>query len=276
MHYCTGIRCKIQEKKIDKLSQKGEPVTKSHHSLWAGRHPGKDEVRARIWSLLVERGAAVGDPTGRIPNFTGAEQAAERLAQLPVWQAARVIKSNPDSPQIPVRLRALQDGKTVYMAVPRLVNEKCFIALTAQDLRQKNVPFDEAARWQGALQHGRPVSFEEMQPIDLAIAGCVAVTHRGGRTGKGAGFADIEFGLLRHFGLIQPETPIATTVHPLMIVPDEVLPIQPHDTFLNWIVTPDEVIEVQEKRPQPYGIDWSRIQPDQYESIPILRKLRES
>jgi 5-formyltetrahydrofolate cyclo-ligase len=247
----------------------------SVQTAWSGRHPGKDEIRARIWTALTENGAVIGNPVGHIPNFIGAEQAAERLAQLPVWKQARVIKSNPDSPQIPVRLKALQDGKTLYMAVPRLATEKCFIEIQPGDLNRRGVPLAEAARWQGALQYGRPVAFEEMQPIDLAVAGCVAVTRAGGRTGKGAGFADIEFGLLRQFHLIQPDTPVVTTVHPLMIVPDEILPLQPHDTFLNWIITPDEVMEVSGDRPQPYGIDWDQIQPDQYASIPILRKLRD-
>ena len=99
-------------------------MSKSYSTAWTGRHPGKDEIRARIWSTLIQNGAAIGDPVGHIPNFVGAEQAAERLAQLPVWKEARVIKSNPDSAQIPVRLRALQEGKTVYMAVPRLAAEK--------------------------------------------------------------------------------------------------------------------------------------------------------
>jgi 5-formyltetrahydrofolate cyclo-ligase len=254
--------------------KEGAPVSTAYQTAWSGRHPGKDEIRARIWSLLVESGAAIGDPVGHIPNFAGAEQAAERLAQLPVWKRARVIKSNPDSPQIPVRLTALQEGKIVYMAVPRLAQEKCFIELAPDELNRRQVPLSEAARWQGALQYGRAVAFEEMQPIDLAVAGCVAVTREGGRTGKGAGFADIEFGLLRQYHLIQPGTPIVTTVHPLMIVPAEVLPTQPHDTYLNWIVTPDEVIEVRGSRPQPFGIDWDKIQPDQYATIPVLRKLR--
>jgi 5-formyltetrahydrofolate cyclo-ligase len=39
---------------------------------------------------------------------------------MPEWPAARVVKANPDAPQLPVRRRALADGKVVYMAVPRL------------------------------------------------------------------------------------------------------------------------------------------------------------
>lgn len=88
----------------------------------------KQEVRERIWELLErERAARFPGARGRIPNFRGAEQAAARLAELPEWQAARVIKANPDSPQLPVRRRARKDGKTLYMAVPRLTTEKPFV-----------------------------------------------------------------------------------------------------------------------------------------------------
>lgn len=33
------------------------------------------------------------------PNFKGAAEAAERLATIPEFQNARVVKSNPDTPQ---------------------------------------------------------------------------------------------------------------------------------------------------------------------------------
>jgi hypothetical protein len=35
----------------------------------------------------------------RIPNFVDAEKAAQRLADLPEFKAAKVIKVNPDTPQ---------------------------------------------------------------------------------------------------------------------------------------------------------------------------------
>jgi hypothetical protein len=44
------------------------------------------------------------------------------------------------------------------------------------------------------------VALDEMSPIDLVVVGCVAVARDGGRTGKGAGFADLELGLLRQQG----------------------------------------------------------------------------
>ncbi|HEY9086803.1 MAG TPA: 5-formyltetrahydrofolate cyclo-ligase [Anaerolineaceae bacterium] len=248
-------------------------MAKSGEAGWAGRHSGKDALRQEIWSALASNGIGIGDPYNSIPNFVGADIAADRLAALPLWQAAKVVKCNPDAPQTYVRLHALREGKTLYMAYPRLAVEKCFLELKASDLLARGVALEDAAVWQNAINVGKPVAFEEMQPVDIAVTGCVAVTRAGGRTGKGAGFADIEFGLLRQTGLLGPNVPIVTTIHSTMVVPDERLPLQPHDTFLTLIVTEKEVIETHVAGQQPTGIDWDQIQPDQFDTIPVLRRL---
>jgi len=77
-----------------------------------GRAPQRHLAGAR------DRRVNVGPVKSRIPNFAGADLAAWRLAETPAWKAARVVKCNPDPPQIPVRLRALHDGKILYAPVP--------------------------------------------------------------------------------------------------------------------------------------------------------------
>lgn len=241
---------------------------------WSDRHPDKEVLRQQIWTQMQAQGIAKRDPFGHIPNFIGAEAAAAILATLPIWQTAQVIKCNPDTPQRAVRLRALQDGKTLYMAVPQLSRKKCFVELTAAALAAQGKRPQDAATMRGALSYGKAVAFEDMQPIDLVMVGCVAVASGGGRTGKGAGFADLELAMLSKFGLVQPTTPIVTTVHGVQIVADEALPMQPHDWPLDWIVTPEAAIATQTAFPQPTGLDWSTIQPDQLNTIPILRDLQ--
>ena len=243
---------------------------------WIGYHHDKDKLRTEIWSLLKQQAASVGDSFGHIPNFVGAEMAAEKLAALPIWQQAKTIKCNPDSPQIPVRMRALQDGKRLYMAVPRLTDDRCFVELTAEDLQRQSVSIAESAIARKALTCGKLVSFEEMEPIDLVIIGCVAAGRSGGRTGKGAGFADLELAMLTEFGLVEIDTPIVTTVHSLQVVEDSRLPMQVHDWALNWIITAEEVIKTNTIYPRPTGLNWDSIRPEQLEKIPILRKLNES
>lgn len=124
------------------------------------------------------------------------------------------------------------------------------------------------------MRYGRLVSLAEMELIDLVVTGCVAVSRDGGRTGKGAGFADLELGLLRQFDLIRADTPMVTTVHSLQLVENEKLPMQAHNWSLTWIVTPDEVIETHTTRPQPEGVDWTQVRSEQMETIPVLRKLK--
>ncbi len=244
----------------------------SEKNKWSGRNLEKDKLRNRIWHLLKEKGVTQDDPFYTIPDFTGSEKAARKLSALNDWESASVMMCCPDVPQIPVRLNALKKGMIVYMAIPKLVDEKCFVKLTSENILENGGTLEEAATWQGALMYGKPVTFEEMKHIDLTVTGCVAVTRSGGRTGKGAGFADIEYALVRKYGLINNKTPIITTVHPLMIVPEEWLPIQKHDTYLNLIVTPEEIIRISTECPQP-SLDWSLVRDDQLESIPILRKL---
>lgn len=97
--------------------------------------PAKDAVRQRMWSLLDEHHAVQpAGAAGHIPSFVGAGAAAQRLAELPEWDAARVVKSNPDRAQLPVRVAALAAGKLVYMAVPRLETLEPFFCLDPQRL----------------------------------------------------------------------------------------------------------------------------------------------
>lgn len=242
---------------------------------WAGRNIDKDALRGKVWGLLEAREAAIGSPWSHIPNFVGAEEAAARLAQLPIWTNAQVVKSNPDEAQAPVRRRALEAGKLLYMPIPELKDGLPFVLLDPDDLQRRSVSFEDASHHTHAIHVGRKVRFEEMKPLDLIIVGCVAVTRNGGRTGKGAGFADLELGILREFGLVKPDTPIVTTVHPLQIVPDDQLVMQPHDSALHWIITPDEVIETHSPYPQPRGVAWDQVQPDQFRDIPFLARLRD-
>ena len=119
---------------------------------WDGRNSAKDQLRASIWTALQESGAGLGKIWDSIPNFVGADVAAEKLSQHPIWKEAKVIKSNPDSPQIPVRYRALRDGKLLYMPVPQLAKAFPFVLLDPAKLAEKGIPFEEAAQKDGALK----------------------------------------------------------------------------------------------------------------------------
>ncbi|HVY19701.1 MAG TPA: 5-formyltetrahydrofolate cyclo-ligase [Bauldia sp.] len=246
----------------------------SEHARWEGRNEDKDALRHDVWARLETNAINVGPVWSRIPNFAGADMAAWQLARVPEWKAARVVKCNPDPPQIPVRLRALYDGKIVYAPVPELTRGFPFVRLDPATLSAKGTSFEIAATSDGFLTHGEPVEFEEMEALDFVVVGCVAVTRAGGRTGKGGGFADLELGIFRELGKIGATTPITTTVHSSQVVDDRRLPMLPHDSALNYIATETELIATRTPYPQPGGVDWDRVQADQYENIPFLKALR--
>ena len=240
----------------------------------AGRRQGrleeaaraKQAVRERVWALLErERVARFPGAKGRIPNFAGAPAAAGRLASLPAWRKARVVKANPDAPQLPVRARALEDGKLLYMAVPRLTDERPFVLL---DPRRLQVPTRRAASIGGSARAGRRVRVEELRPVDLVVCGSVAVNREGARVGKGGGFSDLELALLVEAGLVGAGTVVATTVHPLQVLP-EALPETDHDFRLDLIVAGEEVIACPGGR-RPPGILWDHLDAAKVAAVPAL------
>ena len=227
----------------------------------------KQDLRERIWDGLEESGEArfPFPPHGRIPNFAGADEAAERLAKLSEWETADAVKANPDAPQRPVRRRALAAGKTVYMAVPRLREPDCFIELDGVDP-------DRGSTIGGADELGEQVGPDEMAPIDLIVAGSVAVSRDGGRIGKGEGYSDLEYAVLRELELVTAETPVVTTVHDKQLI-DEPLPLDPHDVPLDVICTPSAVIRTETPFDRPAGIDWTVLDDDRLTEIPVLQRL---
>ena len=233
-------------------------------------NPAKQKIRESIWKKLTQAkvGAFPFPLVGRIPNFKGASKAAERLSELEIWQASRTIKSNPDAPQRWVRERALRQGKPVFMAVPRLRDEKPFRQLNPKKIRD----IKKAVAIKGAMNLGIPTSVEELPLIDLIIAGSVAVNKDGRRLGKGGGYSDLEFALASHHGKITDKTMIVTTVHPLQITQEDI-PMEQHDIPVDFIITPEFVIETNTRYPRPNGIFPEILSDDYTENIPAIAKL---
>jgi len=227
-------------------------------------------VRERVWSRLEESGEALfPGARGRIPNFRGAAAAADRLAATPEWRRARVVKCNPDAPQRPVRLRALREGKVVFMAVPRLAERKCFWKLDPKRLDGSALP--AAATIRGAARLATPVGPRELPHVDLIVAGSVAVNRKGVRVGKGGGYSDLEFAIGREVGAIDETTVVATTVHRLQLL-DRALPATAHDFFVEVIATPDSILRPRRRR-QPRGVLPDHLTDGHRREIPALREL---
>jgi 5-formyltetrahydrofolate cyclo-ligase len=234
----------------------------------------KAALRERVWSQMRAAGVArFPGAAGRIPNFTGAEAAAERLRGLAEWRPARTLKANPDAAQWPVRQRALEDGKTVYMAVPRLAAEEPFFALDPAHLSE---PPRKAASISGAARSARRVTLAGLEPVDLVVMGSVAAGEDGARLGKGGGFADLEFALATAAGLIGRQTVCVTTVHELQLQPAGAIPVTGHDVPVDLIVTPERVIDCRPRHGprRAAGIRWEDLTEEKIAAIPLLSAQR--
>ncbi|UJW85357.1 5-formyltetrahydrofolate cyclo-ligase [Devosia sp. SL43] len=247
----------------------------SEQGRWAGRNPAKDIIRHEIWAALEDADVSVGPAWSMIPNFVGADVAAWHLTQTDAWKTARTVKTNPDHAQTPIRIRALYEGKTVYTPVPYLTKDFPYLRLDPEALKAREISFELAATPQGFMEHGERLEFEAVAPLDFCVVGSVAVSRAGGRTGKGAGFADLETAIFRELGVVTATTPMATTIHSLQLVDDHHIVIESHDSPLDFVATESELITTGNTMTRPMGVDWSKVRADQFETIPFLGRLRE-
>ena len=173
----------------------------------------KELMREEIWNTLEKKGFSDSPKPihGRIPGFTGAENAAALLRNTAEWRISQVIFSSPDSAQIKVREYVLEDGKNLIMATPKLKNG--YLLISPRDISGQE---KSASTIKGAFKLGKPL--QKLPPVDLVVEGSLAVDLSGRRLGKGGGYGDQEIEHLLTVNSITSETPIVTTFHESQIV----------------------------------------------------------
>ena len=136
-------------------------------------------IRKRIWDRLEKEDLA-REPRPvhhRIPNFVGAELTASRVAALPEFQKAQVVKVNPDTPQKPIRVLCLQSHKILLVPQPRL-RTGFFSKLLHMEIPPQKVPY--AATSEGVKEYGHPLAIDMKEKVDLVVVGSVAVNPANG------------------------------------------------------------------------------------------------
>ena len=230
----------------------------------------KRAIREAVWTRLEAEGLAAfpRSVAGRIPNFRGAEQAASRLAATKAFQAASMIKINPDAPQRPLRYRALQAGKRVLVPTPRLRGG--FFLLDPAAIPPGRLL--AAASISGFERYGQALPLDALPAIDLIVMGAVAVAPDGARLGKGEGYAELEYAVLRTLDRLGATTLVCTTVHDVQVV--DAIPVEPFDVPVDVVATPTRLLETQPPYPRTGRILWDYLSPERLDAMPILRQLR--
>lgn len=260
-------------KRIEELASKGN--VRAQKTSW------KWSVRRTVWNYLEDNDLAeFPRPVHhRIPNFKGSDAAGQRLAQLPEFGAATVVKVNPDTPQKSVRVATLEAGKTLYVPQPRLRTGFFSRIMPGQIPAGK---FNFAATANGMKQLAQPMDLDDRTKIDIVVVGSSAVNpENGARIGKGEGFAELEYGMLRQLGLIDESTPVVCTVHDCQVVTENMPPpgkdMMKHDVPVDIIVTPTQTIRVDpaKRLPKPTGIYWDLLSREKLSQIRVLQTLKE-
>lgn len=243
-----------------------------------GQEISKEAIRKQVWDYLEHNDLSLFPRPvyGRIPNFKGCEAAAQKFSEMDVFRSASLIKVGPDSPQQGIRRLALECNKQVVMPIPRL-RSGLFVRLDPHLLPRHKAKYASTAK--GAKELGKPVGLDVVLPIDVLVMGSVAVSPQGYRIGKGEGFADLEYGILKEMGSIDDSVPLVTSVHDCQVfeeLPKELF--KEYDMPVDIIVTPTRIIHTSARAsslPRPSGIIWELLTPKRISEMPILRILRE-
>lgn len=210
-------------------------------------------------------------PFGRIPNFKGVTEASEKLLELEDFQQAKAIIVGPDKPLETVRLLSLENGKDLYVPIPRLKNW-----LLKKLSKDDNADIKKVVNRWGIENTGKPVDLEEELHIDLLVMGSVAVSKEGHRIGKGKGYSDLEYAILKVMKAVDENTIIVTVVHDSQVF-DE-LPVdlfKKHDVPVDYIVTPTQVIKVETCLPKPAGVYWDLLSKKRVTFMDTLQRLKK-
>jgi len=246
---------------------------------------GKWAIRRKIWDHLEDNNL-VNAPRPchyRIPNFEGAAAANDKLTSLDVFKKAKTVKVNPDKPQEQARFLVLeaekdlillnQSQKSLLVPTPQLRTGLLNRVIPPADSNKEQLR--HCCTSQGVKENSKEVGLEDKVKIDLVIVGSVAVSRNGFRIGKGKGFADLEYAMLRTMGAIDENTLVVTTVHDSQVVDiaDEL--VEEHDLVVDYIMTPTEIIETKCTRAKPTGVIWGHLDTTKFYQIPVLRQLRD-
>lgn len=245
-----------------------------------GNAPGgaggeKGELRRAVWAEL--RRVAVPDSRFHwnfeqfVPDFAGSERCVTAIRAMPEYQSSRVLFVAPDNSLTALRERALVDGKIVIVATYAIT--RGFAVLEPGAVPAADAAF--AATLDGLERHGRFLSLAELEgigPVDLLVTGISLVTGQGVRWGKGHGYFDLEWGILRHLDLVWEETPVIAVGHDCQVVTADLKP-SAVDTIVDIIVTPSRVIQVRKVFPKPPGILWEYVSAELRGQIGLLAEL---
>jgi 5-formyltetrahydrofolate cyclo-ligase len=238
----------------------------------------RSEARKEVWKRLI----SIAKPDSRfhfdfsnyITDFEGSDMATVHLVEMDIYKKSNIVFITPDNCLEILRAQTIRDQKVMLMTTYGI--RRGFIELLPSDvppgLEDYAILLDVVERM------GRYISLSELrsryQKIDLLVTGASAVTLGGVRFGKGHGFFDLEWAMLYQLGVVDTLTPMVALVHDCQVVSEE-LDTTAFDTVCDYVITPSQVISIENAQKPTTGVIWDRLEPNMLEDISPLKELAE-
>ncbi|RXG70313.1 Methenyltetrahydrofolate synthase domain-containing protein [Armadillidium vulgare] len=207
-------------------------------------------------------------------HILGAGKSANRITTVESFSSAQIVKVDPDKPLEDVRFLSLVFRKKLLVPSPRL--QSGLFNLLWNDSEDDMESLRNKVQYEGIKNHSIPLDLNIKIKVDVIVSGAVAVSLTGRRIGKGEGFADLEYALMKNMNIINDNTFVIAMVHDCQVF-DE-LPshlFQEHDVPIDVIVTPTQIIYTKHTLPKPEGIYWHLLPEEKIKQIPILTFLQK-
>ncbi len=240
----------------------------------------KSLYRKDTWSRLKK----VAYPDSRfgwdfnsfIPDYEGSDLCAKRILELTKGnESLDNWLITPDNNLDILREELIK--KDIPFIMPTYGIKRGFLYLDPLDVPKNDEAF--ASTLDGMNKFAERIKLEviekEVQKIDVMVTGCSFVTEYGLRIGKGHGFFDLEWAMMKEIGKVDENTKVIVSVHNYQVIKggQEEEIAEEHDTIADYIVTPTDTIKASTIQNKPQCIFWDMLDQDKIEEIPPLKKL---
>ena len=219
----------------------------------------QDRLRSHVWPELrkVARPHAVlgFDFDNFIADFEGSRRCADRLAELPAYEAASAVFVTPDDSTDHIRRRTLEDGKVLVVSTFGITDG--FRLIDPTDLPEGGPEQASNLTWIHDVAPLVSLSSLSGIGISLLVTGAGAVVDGGIRLGKGHGYFDLEWAMLSEIGALAEEPTVVGVVHDCQRLAVDVMTAD-HDVPLDSVVTPSGVEHFDVSR-GPGRVLWGQL-----------------
>ncbi|KAI3389230.1 hypothetical protein SNEBB_007779 [Seison nebaliae] len=200
----------------------------------------------------------------------------DKLREFSLFQNAVNIKCDPDIAFCDTRQLILMQGKKLFVPLSKKKKGLLYQLEIAEGAGRTRGYLKYLSSLSGMNTLSKYVPDEKIPKLDMVIVGSIGVDEQGNQIGKGGGFSDLEYCILREYNIIDERTCIVGMVNENQIYEGYISHhlITPHDILLDYIITPQRIIKTKPIRPKPSKIIWNEISRQQIGRMFLLSKLR--